>query len=107
LPEDSEICGNLRYCLLDIRLLLGSIGSSNTRTCGLHAEVERHNRDECCDDRCPGLNTHPPNALDTPGTPLSAQSNLFPLVMRDLDPSQYGEADRREVDPPIEVESAT
>jgi hypothetical protein len=27
--------------------------------------------------------------------------------MRDLDPSQYGEADRREVDPPIEVESAT
>ena len=27
--------------------------------------------------------------------------------MRDFDPSQYGEADRREVDPPIEVESAT
>jgi hypothetical protein len=27
--------------------------------------------------------------------------------MRELDPSQYGEADRREVDPPIEVESAT
>ena len=27
--------------------------------------------------------------------------------MRDLDPSQYGEADRRELDPPIEVESAT
>jgi hypothetical protein len=25
----------------------------------------------------------------------------------DLDPSQYGEADRREVDPPIEVETAT
>ena len=25
--------------------------------------------------------------------------------MRDLDPSQYGEADRREVDPPIQVES--
>jgi hypothetical protein len=27
--------------------------------------------------------------------------------MRDLDPSQYGEADRREVDPPIEVDTAT
>ena len=27
--------------------------------------------------------------------------------MRDLDPSQYGEADRREVDPPVEVEAAT
>jgi hypothetical protein len=27
--------------------------------------------------------------------------------MRDLDPSQYGEADRRQVDPPVAVESAT
>jgi len=27
--------------------------------------------------------------------------------MRHFDPSQYGEADRREVDPPIQVESAT
>jgi hypothetical protein len=27
--------------------------------------------------------------------------------MPDPDPSQYGEADRREVDPPIEVEAAT
>jgi hypothetical protein len=27
--------------------------------------------------------------------------------MPDLDSTQYGEADRREVDPPIEVESAT
>jgi hypothetical protein len=27
--------------------------------------------------------------------------------MRDLDPSQYGEANRREVDPPVEVEAAT
>ena len=27
--------------------------------------------------------------------------------MRDLDPSQYGEADRRAVDPPIQVEIAT
>ena len=27
--------------------------------------------------------------------------------MRDLDPSQYGEGDRREVDPPAEVRSAT
>jgi hypothetical protein len=27
--------------------------------------------------------------------------------MRDLDSDQYGEADRREVNPPIEVESAT
>jgi len=27
--------------------------------------------------------------------------------MQDLDPSQYGEADRREVNPPIPVESAT
>jgi hypothetical protein len=26
--------------------------------------------------------------------------------MRDLDPSQYGEADRREVDPPVEVQVA-
>jgi hypothetical protein len=26
--------------------------------------------------------------------------------MRDLDPTQYGEADRREVDPPIQVEAA-
>jgi hypothetical protein len=29
---------------------------------------------------------------------------MLQLNMRDLDPSQYGEADRREVDPPIEVE---
>jgi hypothetical protein len=27
--------------------------------------------------------------------------------MWDLDPSQYGEADRREVNPPVEVEAAT
>jgi hypothetical protein len=27
--------------------------------------------------------------------------------MRDLDPSQYGEADRREEDPPVEVQVAT
>jgi hypothetical protein len=27
--------------------------------------------------------------------------------MRDLDPDQYGEADRREVDPPVQVEAAT
>ena len=27
--------------------------------------------------------------------------------MQDLDPAQYAEADRREVDPPIEVETAT
>jgi hypothetical protein len=27
--------------------------------------------------------------------------------MREFDPSQYSAADRREVDPPIEVESAT
>ena len=27
--------------------------------------------------------------------------------MRDLDPNQYGEADRREVDPPVEVRVAT
>ena len=27
--------------------------------------------------------------------------------MRDLDPSQYGEADRRAVDPAVEVEAAT
>jgi hypothetical protein len=32
---------------------------------------------------------------------------MLQLNMRDLDPSQYGEADRREVDPPIEVETAT
>ena len=28
-------------------------------------------------------------------------------MRHDLDPTQYAEADRREVDPPIEVESAT
>jgi hypothetical protein len=27
--------------------------------------------------------------------------------MKDLDPSQYGEAERREVDPPIQVDAAT
>jgi hypothetical protein len=27
--------------------------------------------------------------------------------MQDLDPSQYAEADRREVDPPVEVQVAT
>jgi hypothetical protein len=27
--------------------------------------------------------------------------------MQDFDPRQYGEADRREVDPPVEVETAT
>jgi hypothetical protein len=27
--------------------------------------------------------------------------------MRDLDPGQYSEADRREVDPPVQVEVAT
>jgi hypothetical protein len=27
--------------------------------------------------------------------------------MEDFDPSQYGEADRKEVDPPIDVEVAT
>jgi hypothetical protein len=27
--------------------------------------------------------------------------------MRDFDPSQYGEVDRREVDPPVEVQVAT
>ena len=31
---------------------------------------------------------------------------VFDCPMRDLDPSQCGEADRREVDPPIKVESA-
>jgi hypothetical protein len=31
---------------------------------------------------------------------------MFELAM-DLDPSQYGEADRREVDPPVEVQAAT
>jgi hypothetical protein len=31
---------------------------------------------------------------------------MFELVM-DLDPGQYAEADRREVDPPLEVETAT
>jgi hypothetical protein len=32
---------------------------------------------------------------------------MFKWDMWDLDPNQYGEADRREVVPPIEVESAT
>jgi hypothetical protein len=27
--------------------------------------------------------------------------------MRDLDPTQYGEADRREIDPPVPVDAAT
>jgi hypothetical protein len=31
---------------------------------------------------------------------------MFELAM-DLDPSQYAEADRREVDPPVEVQVAT
>jgi hypothetical protein len=31
---------------------------------------------------------------------------MLQLNMRDLDPSQYGEADRREVDPPVEVQVA-
>ena len=34
-------------------------------------------------------------------------ASVFELDMRDLDPNQYGEADSREVSPPIEVESAT
>jgi hypothetical protein len=29
------------------------------------------------------------------------------MIHADLDPSQYGEDDRREVDPPVEVEAAT
>jgi hypothetical protein len=33
--------------------------------------------------------------------------SVFESDMRDFDPTQYGEADRREVNPPIEVESAT
>jgi hypothetical protein len=33
--------------------------------------------------------------------------SVFESDMRDLDPSQYGEADRRKIDPPIQVESAT
>ena len=32
---------------------------------------------------------------------------MFESDMQDLDPAQYGEADRREVDPPVEVEVAT
>jgi hypothetical protein len=40
------------------------------------------------------------------GVALFHLNNVFELAM-DLDPSQYGEADSREVDPPIEVESAT
>jgi hypothetical protein len=31
---------------------------------------------------------------------------MLQLNMRDLDPSQYGEADRREVNPPAEVQVA-
>ena len=31
---------------------------------------------------------------------------MFELAM-DLDPNQYGEADRRKVDPPVEVQVAT
>jgi hypothetical protein len=46
------------------------------------------------------------------GSPLGVaafhQNRHRVLNMRhDLDPTQYAEADRREVDPPIEVESAT
>ena len=33
--------------------------------------------------------------------------SVFESDMQDLDPAQYSEADRREVDPPIEVETAT
>jgi hypothetical protein len=32
---------------------------------------------------------------------------MFEYDMQDLDPTQYGEADRREVDPPVEVQVAT
>jgi hypothetical protein len=32
---------------------------------------------------------------------------VFECSMHDLDPSQYAEADRREVNPPIKVEAAT
>jgi len=32
---------------------------------------------------------------------------MFESVLRDLDPTQYGEADRRAVDPPVEVQVAT
>jgi hypothetical protein len=32
---------------------------------------------------------------------------MFELVMHELDPTKYGEADRCKVDPPIPVESAT
>jgi hypothetical protein len=39
--------------------------------------------------------------------PFPPESQACESDMRDLDPSQYGEADRREVNPPIEVESAT
>jgi hypothetical protein len=33
--------------------------------------------------------------------------SVFELPMEDFDPSQYLEADRREVDPPVEVQVAT
>jgi hypothetical protein len=38
---------------------------------------------------------------------LIRTESVFESDMQDLDPAQYAEADRREVDPPIEVEAAT
>lgn len=38
---------------------------------------------------------------------LIGTASVFESDMQDLDPAQYGEADRREVDPPVEVEVAT
>ena len=86
----------MRRLLLGIRLLLGSIGWSKSCSCGLHTEVERHDREERCDDRCPGFNTHAPNGVMTCCSTRRERSSrtiesVFPLVMPDLDPNQYSE----------------
>jgi len=41
------------------------------------------------------------------GVPLLPVAVVFDSPMRDFDPSQYAEADRREVNPPVEVKSAS
>jgi hypothetical protein len=38
---------------------------------------------------------------------LIRTESVFESGMQDLDPAQYAEADRREVEPPIAVETAT
>jgi hypothetical protein len=58
-------------------------------------------------DRC-GYTAHRTESrhLECDNTAADRKSRNAP-PMRDLDPCQYSEGNRREVDPPIEVQSAT